>query len=131
MSAHSGQKRRWRLLAAAVAAGLAMAALSARPAAAADFGFSIAFQGINGHLWTVDRSGAPHDTGLGWGAGANPGAVEAWVAGPCAIGIASQDSTGTLGTLDMRPGTPADTGLPMLDHTSPGISFTSGGAVEV
>jgi hypothetical protein len=131
MSAHSGHKRRWRLLAAAVAAGFAIAALSARPAAAADFGFSVAFQGSNGHLWTVDRSGAPHDTGLGMAPGTNPAAVEACVAGRCPIEIAFQASTGTLWTLDVRTGTPTDTGLPMLDHTSPSISFTSGGAVEV
>src|SRR5690348_8067023 len=131
MSAHTGHKWRWGLLAAAVAAGLAVAALSARPAAAADFGFSIAFQGGNGHLWTVDRTGTPHDTGYGMAPGTNPAGIEACVAGRCPIEIAFQASTGTLWTLDLRTGTATDTGLPMLGQTSPSISFTSGGAVEV
>jgi hypothetical protein len=117
-----------------MAMGLTAATLAVSPAAtadSADFGFSVAFQGSNGDLWTVDRTGAPHDTSLGMAPQTNPSMMEACVAGACPIQIAFQANTGILWTLNMRTGVPSNTGLPMLAGTSPSLSYTSTGAVEV
>src|SRR4051794_12599122 len=37
--------------------------------------FSVAFQGSNGHLWTLDPAGTPHDRGLGMAAHTSPSVV--------------------------------------------------------
>lgn len=131
MPVHNGFRRWWRPLAAAAVTGLTAAVLTAAPAAAADFGFSVAFQGSNGDLWTVDQGGTPHDTGLGMAPHTNPAAMETCVAGICPIYVAFQANTGILWTLNMRTGAPTNTGLPMLAGTNPSLSYTSTGAVEV
>src|SRR5262249_46806397 len=132
LSVQSRPRRRRRLLAAAGVTGLALAALAVPAAAAAtDFGFSVALQGSNGDLWTVDQTGTPHDTGLGMAPNTNPSGMKTCVAGFCPIQIACQANTGILWTLNMRTGVPTNTGQPMLARTSPSISYTSTGAVEV
>jgi hypothetical protein len=79
----------------------------------------------------VDPTGVSHDTRLGMAAHTNPAALETCVAGRCPIDIAFQANTGVLWTLDVRTGAPTNTELPMLARTSPSLTFTTTGAVEV
>jgi len=106
-------------------AGLIVAALAAGPAAAADStGFAVAFQGGNGHLWTLDWAGTPHDSGLGMAPNTNPAGKVICVAGRCSVHVAFQADTGILWTLDVGTGVPTNTGLPMLAGTSPSLATT-------
>src|SRR4051794_41720581 len=109
-------RRRGRLLGAVAAmAGLAVA-LPAGPANADDPtdpppppSFSVAFQGSNGHLWTLDTAGTPHDRGLGMAAHTSPSAIDS-CGGGCRTTIAFQANTGTLWLLDLLTGVPTNTG---------------------
>jgi hypothetical protein len=131
-------RRWWRMLAATATAGLAAAVLAAGPAGAdTDFGFVVAFQGSNGHLWMMDQAGTPHDTMIGMAPRTSPSVVEACVAGSCPIEVAFQTSAGVLEMLNLRGGTPTsiiNTMQPMAPGTSPSISYTAvgpNGAFEV
>jgi hypothetical protein len=105
-------------------AGLIGAVLAAGPAAADSPGFAVAFQGSNGHLWTLDWAGTPHDTGLGMAPNTNPAGKVICIAGRCSIHVAFQANTGTLWTLDVGTGVPTNTGLHMLERTSPSLATT-------
>ena len=126
-----------RVLGAAMAtAGLTMA-MAASPARADDPPdppppptFSVAFQGSNGHLWTLDTAGTPHDRGLGMAARTSPSAVNS-CGGGCRTTIAFQANTGKLWLLDLLTGAPTNTGISMASGTSPSASSTLAGTVKI
>jgi hypothetical protein len=122
--------------AAAMVAGLTVA-LAASPAHADEPpdpppppSFSVAFQGSNGHLWTLDPAGTPHDRGLGMAAHTSPSVVIT-CGGGCRNTIAFQANTRTLWLLDLLTGVATNTGIPMASGTSPSASRTLAGAVKI
>ncbi|MCU7727566.1 hypothetical protein ODJ79_27935 [Actinoplanes sp. KI2] len=129
---------RWqaRLLGAVVLAGLTVAS-AASPAGADEPpdpapppSFSVAFQGSNGDLWTLDTAGTPHDRGLGMAARTSPSVVNS-CAGGCRNTIAFQANTGTLWLLDLLTGAATNTGIRMASGTSPSASSTLAGTVKI
>ena len=125
-----------RWVATAVTAGMAVA-MAAGPAKADDPpdpppppSFSVAFQGSNGHLWTLDTAGTPHDRGLGMAARTSPSAVNS-CGGGCRTTIAFQANTGKLWLLDLLTGVPTNTNISMASGTSPSASYTLAGTVKI
>src|SRR5690349_9478363 len=122
--------------AAAVVAGLTVT-LAASPARADEPTdppppptFSVAFQGSNGDLWTLDTAGTPHDRNLGMAARTSPSVVNS-CGGGCRTTIAFQANTGKLWLLDLLTGLPTDTTISMAPGTSPSASRTLAGAVKI